>query len=197
MWGLRAVSSHCLSRQTAPRASKGIIPQRHPRFQWHRLPGDSGQRTGCAGRLPARGNLERNLEARREHVQLQLSDVHVREVGVGIEGLVLVGQAKALQMCLTGDPVSADEAFRIGLVNQVVPAAELDEAVAVMVKKLMSKGAIALDSTKKRIYATLEMPLEQAIENEGKLFSEIFKTEDAEEGAQAFLEKRKPEFKGK
>jgi enoyl-CoA hydratase/carnithine racemase len=66
-----------------------------------------------------------------------------------------------------------------------------------MVKKLMSKGAVSLDSTKKSIYGTLEMPLKEAIEYEGKLFSDIFKTEDAEEGAKAFLEKRKPEFKGK
>jgi enoyl-CoA hydratase len=109
----------------------------------------------------------------------------------------LVGSGKALEMCLTGGPIDANEAYRIGLVNQVVPAAELENAVAAMVKKLMSKGAVSLDSTKKSIYGTLEMPLKEAIEYEGKLFSDIFKTEDAEEGAKAFLEKRKPEFKGK
>jgi len=109
----------------------------------------------------------------------------------------LVGQGKALEMCLIGDPISAEEAYRIGLVNQVVPAAELENAVAAIVKKLMSKGAVALDSTKKSIYATMEMPMEEAIENEAKLFSDIFKTEDAEEGAKAFLEKRKPSFQGK
>lgn len=109
----------------------------------------------------------------------------------------LVGQGKALEMCLSGDPIDAQEAYRIGLVNQVVPAAELENAVAAMVKRLRYKGAIALDYTKKSIYATMELGVKEAIQNEGQLFSDIFKTEDAEEGAKAFLEKRRPEFKGK
>jgi enoyl-CoA hydratase len=109
----------------------------------------------------------------------------------------LVGKAKALEMCLTGDPIDAQEAYRIGLVNQVVPAAELEEATNKMVKRLIYKGAVALDSTKKSINAAMEMGVKAAIENEGKLFSDIFKTEDAYEGAKAFLEKRRPEFKGK
>ncbi len=109
----------------------------------------------------------------------------------------LVGKTKAMEMCLTGDPIDAKEAYRIGLVNQVVPPAELENAVNAMVKKLMSKGAVALDYTKKSVNAAMEMGLREGVENEGRLFSDIFKTEDAEEGAKAFLEKRKPNFKGK
>jgi enoyl-CoA hydratase len=109
----------------------------------------------------------------------------------------LVGKTKSMEMCLTGDPIDAKEAYRIGLVNQVVPPAELENAVNAMVKKLMSKGAVALDSTKKSVNAAMEMGLREGVENEGRLFSDIFKTEDAEEGAKAFLEKRKPNFKGK
>lgn len=109
----------------------------------------------------------------------------------------IVGKTKAMEMCLTGDPIDAKEAYRIGLVNQLVPPAELDNAVNAMAKRLMSKGAVALASTKKSIQATMEMGVKAAIENEAHLFSDIFKTEDAEEGAKAFLEKRKPNFKGK
>ncbi len=108
-----------------------------------------------------------------------------------------VGKTKAMEMCLTGDPIDAKEAYRIGLVNQVVPPAELENAVNAMVKRLMSKGAVALAYTKKSINATMEMGVKEAIENEARLFSDIFKTQDAEEGARAFLEKRKPNFQGK
>ena len=109
----------------------------------------------------------------------------------------IVGKSKAMEMCLTGDPIDVKEAYRVGLVNQVVPAAELENAVNAIVKRLIFKGAVALASTKKSINATMEMGVKAAIENEAHLFSDIFKTEDANEGAKAFLEKRKPQFKGK
>ena len=109
----------------------------------------------------------------------------------------LVGKGKSMEMCLTGDPINAQEAYRIGLVNQVVPPDKLEEAVNAMVKRLISKGAVALDYTKKAVNKTMNVSVHEAIEYEAKLFSDIFKTEDANEGAKAFLEKRKPNFKGK
>jgi enoyl-CoA hydratase len=109
----------------------------------------------------------------------------------------IVGKGKAMEMCLTGDPIDANEAYRIGLVNQVVAADKLDDAVNAMVKRLVYKGPLALDSTKRSINAALDMETAEALENEGRLFSEIFQTEDAREGSKAFLEKRKPQFKGR
>ena len=109
----------------------------------------------------------------------------------------LVPRGMALEILLTGDFITSQEAYRIGLVNQVVPAAELENTVNAMIKRLIYKGAVALAHTKKSINAAMEMGVEEALENEGRLFSDLFRTEDACEGAQAFLEKRRPQFKGK
>jgi enoyl-CoA hydratase len=109
----------------------------------------------------------------------------------------LIGKGKTMEMCMTGDPIDAQEAYRIGLVNQVVPAEELENAVNAMIKRLIYKGAISLAYTKKSINAVTDMEITEALEYEGRLFSELFKTEDAAEGARAFLEKRRPQFKGR
>ena len=93
----------------------------------------------------------------------------------------LVGKTKSMEMCLTGDPINAQEAYRIGLVNQVVPPDKLEEAVNAMVKKLISKGAVALDYTKKAVNKTMNVSVYEAIDYEKNLFSDIFKTEDAYE----------------
>jgi enoyl-CoA hydratase len=117
--------------------------------------------------------------------------------GASVRLIHLVGKGKALEMCFTGEPIDAHEAYRIGLVNQVVPAAELDEAVNAMIKKMIYKSAVSLDYTKRSINAALEMGVKEAIENEGRLFSKILKTDDAREGITAFREKRRPQFKGR
>lgn len=107
----------------------------------------------------------------------------------------LIGKTKAMEMMLTGDPLDAQEAYRIGLVNQVVPPDKLEEAVNRLVEKLKSKGATALKSYKSSVNKAMEVGVREAIENEANLFSDIFKTEDAHEGVSAFLEKRKPQFR--
>lgn len=107
----------------------------------------------------------------------------------------LVGSGKAMEMILTGDPIDADEAFRLGLVNKVVPDEELEQAVSDLVKKLCKKSATALQLSKEAVIAANTMGLDEGVAHELKLFSGIFESDDAREGISAFLEKRKPGFK--
>jgi len=111
--------------------------------------------------------------------------------------LRLVGATKALEMISTGDPIDAEEALRVGLVNQVVPGESLWDAVEAFASRLADKGALALKACKTLIYQGENLPMYDGIDLERKLFSEILLTEDAKEGTRAFLEKRNPQFKGR
>lgn len=111
--------------------------------------------------------------------------------------LRLVGATRALELIATGDPIDADEAYRIGLVNQVVESEDLWPAVDALTSRLTDKGALALQACKKLIYQGGDLPMYQAIDYERDIFSEILLTDDAAEGTMAFLEKRKAVFKGR
>jgi enoyl-CoA hydratase/carnithine racemase len=100
-------------------------------------------------------------------------------------------------MLTTGDPIDAQEAYRIGLVNKVVPDDKLWEEVEAFVARLVDKGPIGLTVIKKCIYVGGEMPLRKGLEYEVEQFCKILTTGDAREGTRAFLEKRKPQYKGK
>ena len=108
-----------------------------------------------------------------------------------------VGQKKAMEMLLTGDFVPADEALRIGLVNRVVPAAELDATVDGLAAKIASASPLVVGVGKESFYRQLEMPTEGAYgyAKEVMAFNATFA--DAQEGMCAFLEKRKPEWRGR
>ncbi len=108
----------------------------------------------------------------------------------------LIGMGKAKELVLTGDYINAQEAYRIGLVNKVVPLAEIDNAVTDMAGKLSSNGPIALHMAKAAMNNGFQADLRTGLEIEAKCFSLCFGTQDRLEGMNAFLEKRKPEFKG-
>ncbi|MBI4551768.1 MAG: enoyl-CoA hydratase/isomerase family protein [Candidatus Latescibacteria bacterium] len=109
----------------------------------------------------------------------------------------LIGRGRALELMMTGAMIDAAEAYRIGLVNRVVPAADLMTAVQELAQTLASKGAIALRLMKECVNAGLDRTLDAALAFEARRFGEVCSTEDKAEGIAAFLEKRQPTFKGR
>jgi enoyl-CoA hydratase/carnithine racemase len=109
----------------------------------------------------------------------------------------LVGRGRALELLLTGDHISAQEAHRIGLVNRVVPAAELMIETRKLAAQLAAKAPVADKYIIDAVNKGLEMPFPDAQIFEATLFGLVSTTDDMREGTRAFLEKRKAEFKGK
>src|SRR5689334_14762386 len=107
----------------------------------------------------------------------------------------LVGKTKAMELILTGNPIPASEALAIGLVNRVVPAANLMAEARALAAELAAKPAIAMRYAMEAIHSGLETPFVEACRLEATLFGMVTATDDMKEGTRAFLEKRKPEFK--
>ena len=108
-----------------------------------------------------------------------------------------VGQKKAMEMLLTGDFISAVEALAEGLVNRVVPAGELDAATRELAAKITSASPLVVGVGKQAFYRQVEMPTDQAYAYTKEVMSFNASFADAQEGICAFLEKRKPEWKGR
>jgi enoyl-CoA hydratase len=116
----------------------------------------------------------------------------------GTQRLVrLVGKSKAMEMILTGAAITAQEALACGLINRVVPAADLMAAARVLAAELASKPPVALRYAMDAINRGADMPFAEACQLEASLFGLVTATEDMREGTAAFLEKRKPTFKGR
>ena len=108
----------------------------------------------------------------------------------------LIGKGKAKMMIYTGDMVSAEDAYKMGLVDMVVPANRFEEEVRRFALKIAEKSPISLLAAKLAVELGSESNIWSGLELEGTLFGLLFTTKDVEEGVRAFLEKRKPQFKG-
>jgi enoyl-CoA hydratase len=122
-------------------------------------------------------------------------------IGPGYGGTVrlprLVGRGRALELLLTGEMIGAEEAWRIGLVNRVVPAAHLIPEATKLLRSILDHAPIAVRLILEAVDAGFEMGRDEALLLEANHFALASATEDMREGMRAFLEKRKAEFKGR
>jgi len=109
----------------------------------------------------------------------------------------LIGEGKSMELILTGDMIDAKAALDLGLVNHVFSSEDLEEKTLNMANKISSKSPIALQMAKEAIKTASKSNLDEGLRREIDLFAICFSSEDKEEGVRAFLEKRKPDFKGK
>ena len=108
----------------------------------------------------------------------------------------LIGKGRALQLLLTGEMIDAHEAFRIGLVNRVVPGAELIGAATALLNAMIANGPLALAHVIEAVNAGYDLPLADALTFEATAFGLLAATDDKREGTRAFLEKRAAKFNG-
>ncbi len=108
-----------------------------------------------------------------------------------------VGKYRAMELMLTGDQLTAREAERLGLVNKVVPVELLLEEAKNLARKIAAKAPLAVKLAKEAVLKAANTPLDEGLEFERKSFYLLLASEDRKEGMRAFLEKRKPEFRGK
>ncbi len=111
--------------------------------------------------------------------------------------LRLSGRAAALELCLLGEPIDAARAHQLGLVNRVVPAAELEATTRQLAERLAASAPLALRAVLDAVIVGGECALEEGLEFESAQFGLMFASEDMREGTGAFLERRKPTFAGR
>ena len=109
----------------------------------------------------------------------------------------LIGEGRAMELCLLGDMIDAETAYKFGLLNHVFPIDQLEEETMKIAQMIAEKAPIALQLTKEAVKFASRSNLDEGLRREVDLFAICFSTEDKKEGVAAFLEKRKPVFKGK
>jgi len=109
----------------------------------------------------------------------------------------LVGEGQAMRLILTGEIIDANEAENIGLIEEVYEGDTAEERVYEMASKMASHSPMTMFFAKKAVKASSRLNLETGLEYEGELFYQLFNTEDAQEGIDAFVDDREPEWKGR
>ncbi len=109
----------------------------------------------------------------------------------------LVGKGRAMEIILAGEPITAHEAYRIGLVNHVVPAKDLLATAESLARQIMANAPLAVRFAMESVSHGMEMTQQEGLRLEASLFGLCCATEDMKEGTRAFLEKRSPKFSGK
>jgi enoyl-CoA hydratase/carnithine racemase len=154
---------------------------------------------------PARGGgleiaLACDIRIASENAYLQLPEVG-RGLIPGLGGTQrlprMVSTAKAAEMILLGTPISAEEAYRLGLVNKVVPLDQLLQTAKEWASKICENGPLAIRRAKEAMIRGRNMTLENGLDLERAFFDEMLQSEDYKEGLRALAEKRKPEYKGR
>ncbi len=157
------------------------------RINGHVLAGGMGLLCGC------------DLAVASENAKFGVPEVKIGLFPMQILGFMLrlVPRRKLMEMCMTGDPFTAQEALEMGLLNYVVPPEELDEKVDWLLGRLLTQSPTALRHGKNGVHAIQDMPLQQAFAFAEANVARMSMTEDAQEGYGAFLEKRKPQWPGR
>ncbi|MDO8672013.1 MAG: enoyl-CoA hydratase-related protein, partial [Dehalococcoidia bacterium] len=109
----------------------------------------------------------------------------------------IIGKGRALEICLTGDMIAADEALRIGLINRIVAEGSVVDAARELAKKIAAKGSVAVQMVLHSVNTGLDRSLTDGLAVEVVDFVKVVQTEDARDGLTAFLESRPPVFKGR
>lgn len=116
--------------------------------------------------------------------------------GGTVRATKLIGESKAKELIFLGERINAEQAERIGLINIVVPKEKLMDTAMKLAEKLSQKAPVALKTAKESITKSIECNVTDALNYEGKNWSKLFNTKDQKEGMKAFIEKRKPNYKG-
>lgn len=159
------------------------------------IAGINGDAIGCGLELLLSCDLRIGAEGSRFGLN-QLEKGVIPQQG-GTQRLArLIGKGRALEMVLTGSVLDASEAFRIGLINRVVPGPDLHKSVMDTARDMASKSPISLNYAKETINAGMDMTLAQGLRLEADLYMLMHTSRDRKEGIRAFQEKRTPEFRG-